>query len=353
MAATVFTFLPKFVRGNAPSNSQSLCLAENAHFRNIAFAPDGAKAYVTGDGIGGIVEIDAKTNSVIGKIPIMMNTEAIAFSADGKNAFVTSTGNNPTMAIIDLHSNTVAATVKIGSDQFQIKGIAVASNDQEIYIPAMDGTRGLLLVLNSKTGSISHKIPVQNIGDFIVISPDGKKAFLREKSISTIDLAKKVELQTIPTKDVGAIAISPNGSYFVYSESGRPGIVEVISSNRNQPFASIALIEDPITTSNPIGITLPFTMAFTPDSRRLYVAHHTTRPGKISVVDLQAKSVIGTISAGTFPTSLAISPDGGKMYVLAPTDESLSISVIDVKKNRVSGSISGIKNSMAADRGCH
>ncbi|MDX8366220.1 hypothetical protein [Cytobacillus sp. IB215665] len=59
---------------------------------NIAFTPDGKHAYVTNSGVDGggntISVIDVKTHSVIATILVGDNPSIIAFTFDGKFAYV-------------------------------------------------------------------------------------------------------------------------------------------------------------------------------------------------------------------------------------------------------------------------
>lgn len=74
----------------------------------VAITPDGKFVYVA-DGAGGISVIDTAAQAVVGN-PIPANGGSIAFTADGKQAYVASEGGND-VSVIDTATNTVTTTV--------------------------------------------------------------------------------------------------------------------------------------------------------------------------------------------------------------------------------------------------
>ena len=76
----------------------------------MAVKPDGTRAYVTNRGAGTVSVIDTATNTVTATIKVGTNPSDIAITPDGTLAFVTNTGSN-SVTRIDTATNKVLWTV--------------------------------------------------------------------------------------------------------------------------------------------------------------------------------------------------------------------------------------------------
>ena len=324
------------VAGNSQQLGTDLCLDKSPHFRNIAITPDGSKAFVTGDGIGGVFVIGTESNSIIAKIPLKMDTDAVAVSPDGKMAYVTSANNGVNISVIDIPSFSVTATFPIEKAPIQAKGLTLSKSGNDIYVSIGDYGADRILVINSRTGVISKNIPVKDSGETFSVTPDGTKAFLGGKGITEINLIKQEIVATIPSSDFDErFAISPDGSKLVVGRTGSPASIKIIDVKTRAILESISLGSDVITTQNQSGLIFPEGIVFIPKTEKIYVSNHMTRPGKISVVDLRKHEVINTINFGEFPGDLVVTPNGTRAYALSSNKDALIIGVINTQTDQV------------------
>ena len=80
----------------------------------MAITPDGTKAYVVNGNSGTVSVIDTATNTVGATVTVGTAPYGVAITPDGTSAYVTNDGSN-TVSVIDTATNTVSATVTVGT----------------------------------------------------------------------------------------------------------------------------------------------------------------------------------------------------------------------------------------------
>jgi YVTN family beta-propeller protein len=81
---------------------------------SLSAAAAGSRAYVTNNVDNTVSVIDMATNTVTATIAVGSNPGEVAVSADGSHAYVTNYGGG-TVSVIDTSTNTVTATITVGS----------------------------------------------------------------------------------------------------------------------------------------------------------------------------------------------------------------------------------------------
>jgi YVTN family beta-propeller protein len=87
-------------------------------------------AYVANDVSGTVSVFDTATNTVVATLPVGSDPFAVGVTPDGKHAYVANFSDN-TVSVIDTVANTVVATVPVGSGPF---GVAITPDGQHIYV---------------------------------------------------------------------------------------------------------------------------------------------------------------------------------------------------------------------------
>jgi YVTN family beta-propeller protein len=152
-----------------------------------------------------------------------------------------------------------------------------------------------------------------------VISPDGTRLYVRnsDSTISVIDTASNAPVATIPTSPIGqtlsyGLAISPDGATLY-------ALTDFLS------FEGILLIDtatDKITGAIPLKGDLA-EIAVSPDGLNAYVAGNTNQSFLI-VVDLPAGKEIAPIPAYQ-PYGVKVSPDGQFLYTGTTNNPSINV----------------------------
>jgi YVTN family beta-propeller protein len=240
----------------------------------IAFTPDGRYAYVPYYP-DKLAVIDTAVNIVINRITIGMYPGYLTMSPDGTNVYVTNQGSD-SVSVIDTTTNqSIEPPILVGDNPC---GIDITPNGRFLYVG--NYLSASISVIDLQTKSISAVIMGVNYPHVLRIAPDGTKAYVSsysDHSVSKIDIAS------------------------------------------NSVERIIMVGNDPIE------------MALTPDSHTLYVTNFGSNT--ISVIDTIGNTVTDTIDVGQAPDDAAVSPDG--MFVYIANAFSNTISVIEVLNKQV------------------
>ncbi len=255
--------------------------------------------------------------------------EGVAFTPDGRKAFVASRADGTVSMVNAAYGVVLATTLVDAQTKLPVHAIAVSSDGRRVYAAA--GAGGVA-VLDSARGVVLDVIPVPAGGadrpdpQGLALSPDGRTLYVSDDrdggAVSVVDVATKSVLATV-ARGAGTapsgIAASPDGTKAYLAFSGSD---EVVVYDR----ASGGVLSIPV-AAGPIGI------AITPDAAKLYVASES---GTVTVI-WTATSEATTVSVGALPAAVALSPDGRRAYVA--NRGSGSVTVIDTASDQVAATI--------------
>src|SRR5713226_7130086 len=230
-----------------------LCLFFLSSFGATAQAQ--IRAYVINEFSNTVSVIDTATNTVVATITIGTAVPfGVAITPDGTRAYVTHVGDN-TVSVIDTATTTVVATIPVGA------------------------------------------VPVGLVPEGVAITPDGTRAYVTnalDNIVSVIDTATNTVVATISVAvaPVG-VAITPDGTRAYVTNAGDT-TVSVIDTATSTVVATI-----------PVG-AVPFGVAITPDGTRAYVTN--SGDTTVSVIDTATSTVVATIPVGAVPLGVAITP---------------------------------------------
>lgn len=269
------------------------------------WVPPNGTAYVINSGGGTVTPIDLAT-STAGK-PIVVSGEpvALAIAPDGKTAYVassaTNTGAEPTSA------QTMTA-------------------------------------INLTTNTPGKPIDLQWSADAIVITPDGKTAYLTNgfpsRTLTPVDLVTSTPGKPITLKgEPVAIAMAPDGKAYVAIAGGtkttRGGFRAM------NEFMSLDLATGTLGKPVKLGSGEPEAIAFAPDGKTAYVVSPTSGTViTVTPIDLTTNTAGEPINVSTKPgpteffgqpLAIAISRDGTTAYVA--NGASSTVTPIDLATN--------------------
>jgi YVTN family beta-propeller protein len=240
----------------------------------VTAAPDGRSLYVSNNrfGPGGTVSvIDTATNVVVSTIAVD-NPGRVAFTPDGRFAYVASSGNWPsTGSIVVIDTASYARGATIPTQAIFLGGPVTSPDGQFVYFT--DPNHSTVSMIATATNSIVASFAVgENFSAFgsygpldIAFTPDGAVAYAANEesaTVSAIDTASNAVTKNILVhQDPGALAMTPDGTkaYVEVCCFNNPHQLDVIDTSLNRVTHSIDL---PATASS---------LAITPDGRSLYV----------------------------------------------------------------------------------
>jgi YVTN family beta-propeller protein len=198
--------------------------------------------------------------------------------ASAQYAYITNEDSG-TVSVIATASNTVAATIAVGSRPY---GVAVTPDGSKVYVA--NANSGTVSVIATASNTVAATITVGTTPQGVAVTPDGSKVYVTNFGSHT---------------------------------------VSVIATASNT-------VTDTITVGNgPQGV------AVTPDGGTVYVANEASND--VSVIATASDTVETTISAGSSPTGVAVTPDGSKLYVA--NEGNPAVSVISTATNTITTTV--------------
>ncbi len=312
-----------------------------ACFMGLAISPDNKVVYVAGGETNKIFAFDLATGKPAGSINCSVKNSTVDFShayigdmaltRDGKTLYALDQIGFR-MIVIDVTTKRILYNVPTGRYPF---GITLSPDENTAYVanvgvfeykPFADLDRKDL----KRT---AHDYPASKYGSKEMREGDDKKGIpaLGDPNAPEAFSVWSIKLSDAPTvtakiktgflvgqmvEDFPAVGgSSPNSvvatDQYVFVSNGNNDCVSVIDVKTNAVVKNIMLSPD--ARLGKLRGVIPFGLALSPDSKRLYVAEAGINA--VAVVDVPTLAVIGHIPTGWFPSKLKVSPDGKKLIV--------------------------------------
>lgn len=162
----------------------------------VALQPDGRYLWIGNNGAdeasSGVTVIDTESRKTLGFVATGAGHHEIAFSADSRQAFVSSRQAG-TVTVIDVASRKVLKTLKTGT---QPLALAYSPLSRSVYVA--DGRDGRITVIDGARLEISTQLSLKPGLGPLRVSPDGRFALAlnpQEDLVSVIDLASNELVQ--------------------------------------------------------------------------------------------------------------------------------------------------------------
>ncbi|MBA3430985.1 MAG: bifunctional YncE family protein/alkaline phosphatase family protein [Actinobacteria bacterium] len=317
-----------------PAGSQD-ALGERPY--GMALSPDGTELLISNAGVGeqSVMLIDAASGEVTDEISYPAPEAVflgVAFAPDGAHAYV-SAGANDKVRVYSVEDGGLKEqkSLELKSPAFPA-GLAVSSDGSTLYAAGhFSNALSIVDLATGKERSVRLKktpCPAAELGfdpsngtrcNFsygVTLSQDGSKAFVSnwgKKTVSVVDTEKEklvgaVRVGTHPN----AMALSPSGDE-LYVANADSDTISVIDPEAGSVARSFSVRPYP---GAPVGSN-PNALAVSPNGETLYVAN--AGDNDIAVVDLALDGgedeVVGTIPTGWYPTGVAVTGDGSELYV--------------------------------------
>lgn len=258
-----------------------------------------------------------------------------AWDRDFRFAYVADSNSN-SVAVIDRVTNSVLATVGVGSSP---GGVAVKPDGKQVWVATSDSATLAIYEIDTSTNSVASVISTPCPGGCltsapgsIAFAPDGKRAYWVNNvalplggTLSVIDIATNKIVDTIQVGHVPeGVAVTPDGkrAYVTNSEDFSVSVIDTKTDTVMDTIGSLG--------NSPWGV------AVTPDGKYAYVPT-CAGPAGVSVIDTKTNAIVTTVLTPGCPLEIAISPNGRVAYVT--DDSSNEVLVIDIATNTLTGNI--------------
>lgn len=310
-------------------------------------------------------------NKIVATIPIGPEPNSMVVSPDSNYVYITnSTGNTGIVQVIATATNTITATITLGtgSDYDFPDTLAITPDGSTLYVAEFDGTT--IWVINTATQQITTTLNTVGFPQGMAVTPDGTELYVCNAGTVTIidtatnELSKTITLGTKTwAQDV---VFTPNGSkaYITnLSETPRPKLryLSVVDTATESVVAKIVApgfnageVMDPKgghlflsflnsievinTSNNQVVKTLTQTFdhlapAITRDGGFLYMVSGTNRDieEEIKMIEVATGQVAGKPIKLSYPIQIAIAPNGKFAYVFANLEDQEGLFVVDIR----------------------
>ena len=298
----------------------------------LGFVDTGALVVLSGGGAEALL-IDPATRTILGRFPTGPDPREVAVSPDGRYAYITSYGWQPTRAVrtgdrgegiaywdaasrdiatsgravtvLDLAERSVHAVFQPGTYR-NLQGIRVGKDGRRIWMTAeqdsaiveVDAATGDVLML-WKTGGANP--------NSLTITRDNRRLFVANSGSDYLTMIDRVTV--VPSR----ITTGPNPEGLALSRAekelwvanGGDHTISVIDTRRLREIARF-----------PSGGSGPTRVAFNPAGNEVWVSHAGSR--EVVILDVVSAAILDRIPFDAEPRSIAFSASGAAAFVSAP-----------------------------------
>lgn len=199
--------------------------------------------------------------------------------------------------------------------------MASAGNAPKIYVGLFKDNA--VAVLDSGTRRVLSTIPVPPGPHGLVVTPDGRKAYVTSDGASTVSVIDTATDRVVRSIEVGPIphglAVTPDGRLILVSVFGANQAV-IIDTARDQIVGRVPVPQ-------------PHNSAISPDGRIAYVGSQQQGAVALVIVDLVRAIRIGSVPLDAAPRALNFGPDGNRLYFTSAGVD--AVQVLDPASNQI------------------
>ncbi len=279
----------------------------------VAAAPDGSRFYITDEAESTLDVADAKTLTVIKRIPLTNHPNNVAISRDGKRVYAAIAIGAGAVDVIDTATLTRVKSIRTEGG---IHNVYVTPDGNWVVAGSIPGKK--LIVIDQKTEEVSWMVPTPDGVRPVAFetNADGstKRIFLQVSNINgfqTVDFATHKIVDKIALPDVSAaekvtegLQGAPAHGLIVTPDQKTLGVL----SKMNSRIYFYSLPDLKLQGECRVGHH-PDWVTQTPDGKRFYVANAGSN--SVSVIDVAARKELLQIPVGQVPKRniTAILPD--------------------------------------------
>ena len=249
--------------------------------RNIVFAPDGARFYISDSGTGRITSFNSTSLKPNGQLAAGPGVFGTTISADGTKLYANNQAAS-TVTVYDLKADKTHAVI-MGFAQPR-QGVRLGPDGKQLYVTNFLGDK--ITLVDTATDKI-----IGEIGGFdkiraISITSDGKKLYAANSGSNSIAIVDPETRKITDTVKVGedpyGAALTSDGR-FVYSGNLKGNSLSVIDTASAKVVATVTGLNEPRQA-----------IVFSKDGSRAFVLN---RDLSIAVVDRATNTVASTLRA--------------------------------------------------------
>jgi YVTN family beta-propeller protein len=250
-----------------------------------------------------LVLVDPRSKTVVGSISVPGWPHEVAFSRDGRMAYVPSYSDaivgapgidGRTIDIVNMQTRSLIGTWDLGKPLRPHK--PMLSGDGTLYVSTE--LADSISIIDTRPGNIAGQIPTGAAESHIfVMTTDGKKIYtanLHSGSVSVLDVPSRKLLKVISVSGlVQRIALSKDDRWLFVTDGESHNVVVIDTKT------------DAITRTISMGGT-PFAVHVSPDRRWLLVGEDSESKGRLEVVDVKDMTIKHSFDVDRLPYGIQV-----------------------------------------------
>lgn len=257
---------------------------------SIKLAPDGT-IWATNVQSDSVAIIDPRSGRVLTSVAVGLYPVHIAFTPDGRRAYVTNFYGS-SVSVIDVRTRRVTATITVGLEPH---GLTLTPDGRQVWVPC--SLNGGMWVIDTGSNKVVGVALTGLTPHAAAVSPDERTVYMTDSSLGTllaVDRATRMVRGRVAIKTGSAmVLVAPDGRR-VYVTGQGGGVLTVVDARTLRIVARI-----------PVGAA-PHGIVQTPDGRYLYVAANNSR--HVAVVDARTDRVVAKVAVPGAADELALLP---------------------------------------------
>ena len=210
----------------------------------VAVSPDGTRAYVANFSSDSISIIDTGTNSVAKTVPVGFSPFGVAITPDGGRAYVSNLDSDSVSIIDTATESVIGSPIPVGPFP---AGLAVSPDGTRVYVVNFTSSSPVVnasvSVIDTATNTVMATVIIGSGPQEVAFSPDGTRAYttdLFSNAVSVIDTTAipPTVVATVPTSGPRGVKVTPDGTrVFVTNEF--PGSVTAVDAASESVVAAV------------------------------------------------------------------------------------------------------------------
>lgn len=303
------------VRAYSYPSSTEFSIPIKGEITAMAVSPGGNIVYLAGANMSSIFVVNIESHRLT-QIPLRRgaNVTGVAVTPDGREIYVTGNGSTAagwrrTLYVVNAATNRLTGTINVGGSSSYV---AFSPDGRTAYVGVVDG----LDFIDVATQKVRAEIPIEPNASLIAINPNGQSVYVVSDLLQVIDVAHENVTATFATNSSNACGVTLNAKGTLLYESFCSALGT--SANAIEPLQIINTRTNTVTSHVDIsggsrGIAL------SANGRILFTASDSQYG--IDVIDARRHSLIGVIPVKVnYKYSLAnlveMSPSGRTLFAV-------------------------------------
>jgi YVTN family beta-propeller protein len=305
---------------------------EHKGVSRVAFTSDGKRAYVTNTERNSVAVLDIATAKITAEITVGVAPVGIAILPDNSRAYVANSGSDD-FSVIDIDPNSptfhqVVKTIKVGDQPLDV---VVTAGGPKVWVANYKSGDVSVIDANKDNGTYDQVVKTVSVGSgcaSITITADEGRIYAGiGTGVVYVDLNSPDQVVKTISAGSGCVSITLTADQTIVLALLSDGTLLVISASPGSSFNQVVKTVSTGSGATSVTVSADEAVAYVTSADGnvvfVYEIHSSDLPSASSSAPGPAitLTLIGTIHVGLSPSDLAINPAGGQLGLVTNTGD--------------------------------